>query len=133
MIRHIPFQATHKGVYDILSLRQTTKTYDTVPDHAEFPCISFGPFTSKPGGAKNVDISDISLQLHVWSMDTSKKEIEEICNEVASVLTSWPLEIASLGFSALGQDVDFCEIFEEEEISYHAVLTFTAKIQYIGG
>ena len=77
MIRHIPFQATHKGVYDILSLRQTTKTYDTVPDHAEFPCISFGPFTSKPGGAKNVDISDISLQLHVWSMDTSKKEIEE--------------------------------------------------------
>jgi hypothetical protein len=101
MIRHIPFQATHKGVYDILSLKQTTKTYDTVPNQGEFPCISFGPFTSKPGGAKNVDISDISLQLHIWSMDTSKKEIEEICNEVASVLTSWPLEIASLGFSVL--------------------------------
>jgi len=133
MIRHIPFQATHKGVYDILSKKQTTKVYDTVPDEGEFPCISFGPFTSKPGGAKNVDISNISLQLHIWSMDTSKKEIEEVCNDVAAVITAWPLDVASLGFCALEQDVDFCEIFEEEEVSYHAVLTFTAKIQYIGG
>lgn len=133
MIRHIPFQATHKGVYDILSDKQTTKIYDTVPEQGEFPCISFGPFTSKPGGAKNVDISNISLQLHIWSMDTSKKEIEEVCNDVAAVITAWPLDIRSFGFCALEQDVDFCEIFEEEEISYHAVLTFTAKIQYVGG
>ena len=132
-IRYVPFQATHKAVYDILDAKQTTKIYDTVPSDPVFPCISFGPFSSKSNGAKMLDISDISLQIHIWSQDTSKKEIEDLCYEVSAVLTAWELDMGTSGFKVLSQDVESCDIYEEEAIAYHAQLTFTAKIQYIGG
>ena len=83
-------------------------------------------------GAKTSDISDISLTLHIWSEYEGKSEVNGIANDVAAVLTAWPLVMTSDGFAALSQDVDFFESFPEEIHGFHGVLTMSATVQNLG-
>ena len=128
MIRHIPFNFAHKGISDILKEKQTANVYDQITDESLFPCITFGPFTWKRDGAKGIDISDTSTELHVWSSDMSKKEVEEICSDITAVLTAWELKAEGSGFKCLEQDIDMVEVYEAEKAGFHGVVTFIAKI-----
>lgn len=133
IIRRIPMNALQRGVYSILSQYQTTPVYDDVPENAKLPYITLGAFTCKQTGNKTADICDISLQVHIWSEYEGKKEVNEIANDVTAVLTSWPIDLSAEGFNMMSQDVDFFEAFPEEVAGYHGVITFTAKIQNLGG
>jgi len=136
MIKHTPFQAVYKAVYDILSTKQSTVVYSAIPTNADYPCITMGnSFSFLYNGAKNVDIADVTLYIDIWSADTSAKEIQEICDEVRAVLTSWQLEFDPADYCAMDQDIPEGIIQQEydEPWVYHALLTFKAKIQYIGG
>ena len=133
IIRRIPMNGLQKGVFSLLATKQTTPTYDDVPEEATFPFITLGAFTDKQTGNKTADIHDISLQIHIWSEYEGKKEVNEIANDVTAVLTSWPLDLSADGFNVMSQDVDFFEAFPEEVAGYHGVITFVAKIQNLGG
>lgn len=130
--RRIPMNALQRGVYSILT-NQTTPVYDDVPPEAALPYVTLGAFTCKQTGSKTADISDVSLQIHVWSAYEGKREVNEIANDLTAVLTAWPLDLADDGFKALAQDVDFFEAFPADEGGYHGVITFVAKIQNTGG
>jgi len=132
IIRRIPMAALQKAVFGILSTKQTTPVHDDVPPNAKLPYITFGAFTCKQTGSKTVDMSDISLQIHVWSEYEGKKEVNEIANDITAVLTAWPLDLSDDGFNAMSQDVDFFEAFQEETTGYHGVITFVSKIQNTG-
>ena len=132
IIRRIPMNAVQKAVYSILSTKQSTPVYDSVPAAAVLPYITIGEFTAKMSGAKTSDISDISLTLHIWSEYEGKSEVNGIANDVAAVLTAWPLVMTSDGFAALSQDVDFFESFPEEIHGFHGVLTMSATVQNLG-
>ena len=133
IIRRIPMDALQQGVYSVLSEKQTTPVYDDVPSGTAMPYITLGAFTCKNVGNKTTDISDISLQLHIWSEYSGKSEINEIANDVTAALTSWPIDLADAGFNVMAQDVDFFEAFPEDSGGYHGVITFVAKIQNLGG
>lgn len=136
MIKHTPFQAVYKAVYDILSTKQTTPVYASIPTNAEYPCITMGnSFSFLFNGAKDVDITDVTLYIDIWSNDTSNKEIQEICDDVRAVLTSWTLTFDPAIYEAMDQDIPEGIIQQDydEAWAYHALLTFKAKIQYIGG
>jgi hypothetical protein len=133
IIRRIPMNALQKGVYSILSTKQTTPVYDDVPGDAVLPYVTIGAFTCKPIGGKTSDISDISLQLHIWSDYSGKMEVNGIANDITAVLTSWPIDLSADGFNMMSQDVDFFEAFPEEVQGYHGIVTFVAKIQNLGG
>lgn len=133
IIRRIPMNALQKGVYSILSQYQTTPVYDDVPEDAVAPYITLGAFTCKQVGNKTADIYEISQQIHIWSSYDGKKEVNEIANDVTTVLTSWPMDMSADGFNAMSQDVDFFEAFPEEEEGYHGIITFVSKIQNLGG
>jgi len=125
--------ALQKGVFSILSTKQTTPVYDDVPEEAVLPYITLGAFTDKQTGNKTTDIHDISLQIHIWSEYEGKKEVNEIADDVTAVLTSWPIDLSTENFNIMSQDVDFFEAFPEETAGYHGVITFIAKIQNLGG
>lgn len=124
--------ALQKGVYSILTTKQTTPVYDDVPQDAVLPYITIGAFTCKQVGSKTSDITDISLQLHIWSEYSGKAEVNEIANDITAVLTSWPIDLSNDGFKVMNQDTDMFEAFPEETAGYHGVITFVAKIQNIG-
>ncbi len=133
IIRRIPMNSLQKAVYSILSTKQTTPVYDDVPQQAELPYVTFGAFTCKQVGSKTTDISDISLQLHIWSVYSGKAEVNGIADDLAAVLTAWPLDLSAAGFSVMEKDIDFFEAFPEETGSgFRGVLTFVAKIQNVG-
>ena len=139
MIIHIPAQEVRKAVYDILSTKQSTKVYTVIPSDVPYPCITIGSSLhgDETNGAKTVDICDVTLPIYFWSEDTSLTEIQEMVSDVATLLTSYPLEFDPAIFKAIGQDVKDWDIEGDDSISgpwtHRAVLTFTAKIQYIGG
>ena len=126
--------ALQAGVYSILSTKQTTPVYDDVPKKAPMPCITLGSFTCKNTGSKSVDISDVSLQIHIWSDSPGKTEVNEIANDITQALTSWRLDLSASGFLVMGDyaDVDFFEAFPEDPAGYHGVVTLVAKIQNKG-
>lgn len=132
IMRRIPMNALQKGVYSILTTKQTTPVYDDIPQDAVLPYITIGAFTCKSVGNKTADISDISLQLHIWSEYSGKLEVNEIANDITAVLTSWPIDLSPEGFDIMSQDTDMFEAFPEETAGYHGVITFVAKIQNIG-
>jgi hypothetical protein len=131
--------ALQKGVFNLLTDNVITvgehvvKTHDVVPEDAVLPYNTLGAFTCKNMGNKTADISDISLQIHVWSANEGKREVNEIANDVIQVLTSVPLDLSADSFNVMSQDIDFFESFPEDESGYHGVITFVAKIQNLGG
>jgi hypothetical protein len=131
IIRRIPMNALQKGVFSIISTKQTTPVYDDVPEDAVLPYITIGAFTCKQTGNKTADVYAISQQIHIWSAYEGKKEVNEIANDVTAVLTSWPIDLSEDSFNAMSQDVDFFEAFPEEIAGYHGIITFVAKIQNI--
>ena len=132
-MRRIPLNALQKAIYSALTQYQTTPVYDDVSESAAPPYITLEAFTCKANGGKAVDISDVSLQLHIWSQYNGKAEVNEIANDIINVLTAVPLDLSADGFRVMSQDIDFFEAFPEDEYGYRGVLTFVAKIQNIGG
>lgn len=134
MKKRIPLVAFQTALYSLLtSYGQTVAVYDDVPADAVAPYITFGAFTCKQNGAKNVSSWDLSQQIHIWSEYQGKKEVNAIADDVSSLLSSYKLDLSESRFDAQGQEADFFEAFEEEEGGYHGVITLVAKIQDLGG
>jgi len=129
IMRRIPLNALQTGVYSLLTSGQTTTVYDDVPPGVTLPYITFGAFTCKQNGTKNTDISDVTLQIHVWSDYYGKSEVNTIADEVATVLASVKIDLSADNFTVIEQYVDFFEAFAEDEGGYHGVITLVCKIQ----
>lgn len=133
MVR-IPLLPFQKALYKLLSVGQTTPVYDYIPSEfseAKLPYITLGAATIKPAGSKDKDIYDCTIQIHAWSEYEGRAEINEIMNDVATVLSMAPLDMAEEKFLAINQEVTFFEAFEAETEGYHGVVTFRAIIQDI--
>ena len=134
VMKRIPLVVFQTALYTLLkSYGQTVPVYDDVPNNAKLPFITLGAFTSKQVGSKTTNCWDISQQIHLWSDYHGKKEVNEMANDVSSLITAYKLNLAAAGFDVTSHDVDFFEAFEEEEGGYHGVVTFVARIQDLGG
>ena len=132
--RRIPMDALQAGVYEILTTHDLdVSVYDEVPPGAHMPYITLGAFTCKNTGNKTADISDVSLQVHIWSEYAGKTEVNQIATDVTALLPSWPLDLSASRFNVMSQDVDFFEAFPDDGGGYHGVVTFAARIQNLGG
>lgn len=131
MTKRIPLISLQTALYQMLTQYQTTPVYDDVPEDAVLPYITLGSFTCKPNGAKLTDISDVTIQIHIWSGYSGKSEVNEIANDIITVLQSVPIDLSTDDYNALEQSIDFFEAFPEEIAGYHGVLTLNVKIQNI--
>lgn len=131
MTNRIPMNALQKALFLLLTQYQTTPVYDDVPPDAALPYISFGNLTCKPNGTKDVDKSDVTQQLDIWSEYAGKKEVNGIAEGVIAVLANHPLDLSADQFVVTGGSIDFFEAFPEEDGGFHGVLTIAVKIQNI--
>lgn len=129
-MKRIPLNAFAKAAYALLTAHQTTSVYDDVPENAVAPYISFGLFTAKEAGTKVNDISDVTLNIDIWSDYSGKKEVNEIANDVIEVLNTGAFTLDD-DFKFISGQVDFFESFAEDDAGYHGVITYLAKIKNI--
>ena len=131
-MRRIPLISLQQALYTALKTYQTTPVFDDVPKNAKLPYITLGAFTCRTDGTKVNDISNTSVQVHIWSEYQGKKQVNEIADDIVTVLGVVKLELSN-GFKALDQQVTMFESFEEEQGGYHGVITLDVKIQNLGG
>lgn len=129
-MKRIPLLTLQKALYQVLINYQTTPVFDDVPDDIEIklPYITLGAFTCRANGAKINDITDVSLQIHIWSEYQGKKEVNEIANDIICVLGNVKLVLED-DFKMLAQEITMFESFEEEETGYHGVITLDCRIE----
>lgn len=132
ILRRIPMTALQTELFSLLSTGQTTPVYDDVQEDAPLPYITLGAFTCKRNGVKTADIWDTSIQIHIWSEYEGKTEVNDVANDIATVLSSAVIDLSADHFKVLSQEVDMIEAFPEENFGYHGVLTLLCKIQNLG-
>lgn len=133
LTNRIPMVAFQTALYKELSEGQdTAPVYDMVPVNAKMPFITLGTMTCKPNGAKTADISDVTQTIDIWSTYRGKKEVNEIANDLITVLSRAAFDLSASHYKVIGQPyVDMFEAFPEEEGGYHGVLIVAAKIQNV--
>lgn len=132
--RRIPMDALQAGVYSILTTHGLDiPVYDAVPPGAVMPYITLGAFTWTRDGNKTVDWGRATLQIHIWSEEAGKTQVNQIANDVTALLTAWPLVLSADGFDVKEQDIEMIESFPDDGGGYHGVVTFVARIQNLGG
>ena len=136
MIRRTPLLELQTTVYNLL------KSYaaPVVDNPAQLPAgtyINIGEYTGRPEGSKDMFIQEVTLTLHVYSMERAKKEVADYLNALTAILEYALPEDLGNGFHLLSGYVGFYEVFAlaDEEDSFlcnHGVLRFHAKIQDTG-
>lgn len=132
-MKRVPLNELTKAVYSRLTQHLDTPVYDDVPPTENPPYITVGLFTCKDTSTKVNDICDVSVNLDIWSDYRGKKEVNEIANDVITVMMAAPFGELANGFFVVGHDVDFFESFNEDDYGYHGALTFIFKVQNMEG
>ena len=128
-MKRIPLNALSAAVYQRLSEHQDIPVYDDVFEDAEAPYITFGLFTCKEAGTKVNDITDVTLNIDIWSEYHGKKEVNQIANDIITLLCATNFDLSADGFHHMGTTIDYFEAFPEDNYGYHGVITMLAKIQ----
>lgn len=130
-MKRIPLNALTKDLYILLSDNLSVPVYDDVPEDAALPYITFGAFTCKSAGTKVNDISDVTINIDIWSEYQGKSEVNTIAHDVIGLLNqldSNSVDLSSDNFAFLAGEVDFFEAYPEDDNGYHGVITYLCKI-----
>ena len=132
MISRIPFNEVQQGLYQLLSRGQTVPVYDSIPDGSEeMPYIWLGEFHGAPAeGNKTVVMHQVSQQLHIWSDQKGKLEVNGIMNDIVTLLTKYQLSLD--GFRQVGGVTVSLyqttgELYENGDNAYHGVI----QVEYL--
>lgn len=131
--RRIPMNAFQTGLYQLLTAGQTTPVYDDVPERARPPYITLGEFACKRVKEKTGDIWEVSQKVSIWSSYAGKAEVNEIANDIATVISSAGIDLSASHFRVMSQEVDSVEAFPEETYGFYGEVTIEAQIQNLGG
>lgn len=130
--RRIPMNAFQKGLYALLVAGQTTPIHDDVPEAAVPPYITLSEFSCKRVNEKTGDIWDVSQKLSVWSTYDGKAEVNEIADDIATVISSAIVDLSANNFRVISQEVESIEAFPEETFGFYGEVTIRAQIQNLG-
>lgn len=135
-MKRIPLNVLQAGIYRLLTQYPSTvndravPVYDDIPKGAILPYISFGAFTCRSQTEKTVDVSNVSLQIEIFSEYEGKKEVNEIANDLITVFGAFMPDLSADGFKIIEQSITMFESFTEAEFDgYRGVITYDAKIQ----
>lgn len=129
MKTRIPLNALQKALYSVLTTNSQTPIYDDVPKDVSYPFVTFGLFTSKPGGGKVTDLSSVTITLNIWSEYSGKSEVNAIAEELIEIISTNKPNLREEDFSLISIEYDMLEAFPEAEDGYRAAVTFVSRIQ----
>lgn len=139
-MKRIPHNAVLKALYTRLSATSGTgntpligcKIYDDVPEEAVVPYATFGDFSCNDSGTKSDDITEITINVNIYSDYAGRKELNTIANAILDQVYGSQLTLDD-GFSVVDCNASFYEAFTEDMEGYNGVITLTMLIQNNGG
>ena len=106
------------------------RIYDSVPQSAAFPYISYGPEDLNDADADCFNALDVFVQLDVWSRGVGYPEVKKIADAVRAALhdqeDALPLPTNALVFIEHRQTN---VLRDPDGLTSHAALTFQATIE----
>ena len=99
--------------------------YDEVPEGSSFPYVSIGETTALDYSTNDVDGSEQTMTLHVWSQYRGTKETKNILDRLHDLLHDYSLSVT--GANLINLRFDFSDLFRDPDgITRHGVIRFRA-------
>lgn len=113
---------------DAVKERIAGRIYDRVPQEVIFPYLSVGPSNQVIAATDCFDLSDINMQLDVWSRQPGFYEARQIASEVISALCKRPLQLIDNVLASFELVINR-SLRDPDGLTSHSVLTFAATIE----
>jgi len=104
------------------------RVYDRVPQGVTLPYVSFGTTQELPEDADGLDLSDLSIQISVWSDDPGFAEGRRIAKAVIKALSGDTLTLNDNALTYLDLD-SRRDLRDPDGLTTHIALGFRAAIE----
>tara|TARA_R100000231_G_scaffold139122_1_gene119312 strand:+ start:429 stop:830 length:402 start_codon:yes stop_codon:yes gene_type:complete len=125
--------ALQSTIYSTLSGDSTltstlgASVFDDVPESTSFPYVVLGEENTQESGTKDVDGTDTTLTLHIWSEYKGSKETKEIMDRIHDLLHDSSLSVS--GFNLINLRFEFSDIMRDPDgKTRHGVMRFRAVL-----
>ena len=99
--------------------------YDEVPEGSSFPYVVIGETTALEYGTKDVDGSENTVTIHVWSQYRGAKETKNIMDRIHDLLHDYNLSVT--GANLINLRFEFLDLIRDPDgITRHGVMRFRA-------
>ena len=120
------------AIYNALNVSAITSTlscgvYDEVIECNSSPFITLGEENSLDYSTKDLDGTDVTINLHIWSRYKGSKETKEIMDKIHDLLHNSNLSVS--GFNLINLRFEFSDILRDPDgVTRHGVMRFRAII-----
>lgn len=120
------------AIYNALNVSAITSTlscgvYDEVIEGNSYPFITLGEENSLDYSTKDLDGTDVTINLHIWSRYKGSKETKEIMDKIHDLLHNSNLSVS--GFNLINLRFEFSDILRDPDgVTRHGVMRFRAII-----
>ncbi|KAB2700724.1 DUF3168 domain-containing protein [Ochrobactrum sp. Kaboul] len=104
------------------------RVYDTVPEGAEFPYVSFGPFDELSDDAQCITGFEISIQLDVWSRSVGFPECRQVGDLVRRAVLSAEIELSDNRLVSISHRQTMT-MRDPEGLTSHGIVNFVAFVE----
>lgn len=99
--------------------------YDEVPENSAFPYITMGGGQAVDFSTKDLDGSEVSITLDVWSRYKGSKEVKNLMDRVHTLLHDSSLSVT--GHNLINMRFEFGDVLRDPDgITRHGVMRFRA-------
>ena len=104
-----------------------TGVFDDVPENTTYPYIRIGEETATDSSAKDKDIFEHTLTIHIWSQYRGNRDIKEIMKQVHDTLHDSSLSVTGASMVNMRQEFQ-TTLLEGDGITRHGVMRFRAVV-----
>ena len=99
--------------------------YDEVPQNSSYPYVQIGEDVTLDYSTKDVDGSETTINIHVWSRSHGSKETKQIMDRVHTLLHDVSLSVT--GYNFINGRFEFSDVLRDPDgITRHGVMRFRA-------
>ena len=127
--RRMPFQPLQKAVCELLKTYQSAPVYEYVTLNTKPPYLTFGDIRIADAGAKDTAVYTVEMELYAYSRAHTRREVNEMIDDAATILSSVGVDLDADGFTVVAQDIADANTSPSEVEGYTGRLLAVFQIQ----
>ena len=127
--RRMPFQTLQTAVCELLKTYQSAPVYEYVTLNTKPPYLTFGDIRIVDAGAKDTAVYTVEMELYAYSRAHTRREVNEMIDDAATILSSVGVDLDADGFTVVAQDIADANTSPSEVEGYTGRLLAVFQIQ----